>query len=168
MTGRRALVVVAIVTAAVTSSCAFGTARFARDTRLDIVSPSDGASVTLPLTVKLSIKNLDVGPPGSDSKYFVGVFVDQSPIRPKDSLIAKVDEQCRRSGNGCANTDYFAGRNIYLTGSTSVRIPAVPQTAEHRKAAQVHRIYAVLIDNKTNRRVGETLAVSHFRVKAAL
>lgn len=165
MTGRRlSLAALTLATALVMSACNTAGIRLTNDTRLSLVTPQDGTTVTLPMKVRVSVHGVRLMPPGSGDGYYLAVLVDRAPMHTDGSLLDLVDQQCRHTGNGCATLAYFADHDVYLTSSTQLTLSNVPETALHRQSRSVHQVDVVLIDGASNSRVGDSLAEASFRV----
>jgi hypothetical protein len=150
----RRAVAVALSLVALAGCNASGLA-FKEDTRVDIVSPREGAEVTLPLTISWHARDIQVSEPGEGDGVFYAVFVDRPPLRPRQSLEALVGDDCLT--RGCANVDYFAQRDVHITAGTAVVLDQLPPGDSHTATI-------VLVDQDYHR-VGESAFVVEFRNK---
>jgi hypothetical protein len=163
---------VAAVTAALSlllSGCVQQGLAFRVDDRLTIDAPEARSEVTLPVTVRWSIKDFTIVDPGSgaatakDTGYFA-VFVDHTPQPPGKTLawVARKDRSCRKS-DGCPDAQYLAARNIYSTSSTSITFDQLPRPSDKNKKER-HNVTIVLLDPQ-GRRIGESAFYVEFTVK---
>ncbi|MEX2555950.1 MAG: hypothetical protein WEB06_09980 [Actinomycetota bacterium] len=133
-----------------------------QDTRLRITAPADRSTVTLPIEVRWTVRDI---PPGQ--RRFL-VIVDGSPQPPGKGLdwFARNDDVCRAT-RGCPDTRYLENNHIFLTRDTSLTIPALAPRADE-PAARRHRhdVTVVLVDAQ-GLRVGEAAAFVEFTVRAA-
>jgi hypothetical protein len=138
------------------SSCAHGLA-FAQDRRLEITRPKGSAKVTLPLTVRWSMKDFSVtGPDGNsdpNAGYFA-VFLDRSPVPPGKPLswITRDDVRCRRIP-GCPDEGYLEDRHVYATSDTELVIRLLPDLGTN-SGRETHEVTVILLDGR-GRRIGE-------------
>lgn len=133
------------------SSCAFTGIDLVQDTRLSVQSPRDGATVTLPLTVRWTLR-APIGKPGQRVQY--AVFVDRTVIRPgKDlrAVVSRQDTQCLRDP-ACPDTDYLRRHDVYLVDEPAAVIPRLPRPTTKNKR-ETHRIIVVILVD--GRRQGE-------------
>jgi hypothetical protein len=164
--------VVAAVAAAVSllaSGCISQGLAFRVDDRMTIEAPKDRSEVTLPVTVRWSIKDFTIVDPGSASTsdkntgYF-GVFVDGAPQPPGKKLawVARKDRSCRPA-DGCPDAEYLAARNIYSTSDTSITFDQLPRPSDKNRKER-HSVTIVLLD-PDGRRIGESAFQVDFTVK---
>jgi len=142
-------------------------AALTRDERLQIESPREGATVSLPLALEWSstgVRTTDPGKPEPGGFYFA-VFVDRAPLGPGEALVELVERECAVAGNGCATRSYFEQRGVFITDQLRLRIANVPVKTEHRKDAYLHTATIVLMDSH-HRRVGEGAWTRTFRVSS--
>ena len=138
------------------SSCAHGLA-FVEDRRLEITSPKGQSDVTLPFTVRWSMRDFRVtGPDGQSDPtagYFA-VFLDRSPMPPGKSLswIARDDKRCRRIP-GCPDDQYFVDRHVYPTRTPELTVRLLPDLGTS-SGHETHEVTIVLLDGG-GRRIGE-------------
>jgi hypothetical protein len=152
-----------------TSGCVAQGLAFRVDDRLSIEAPKARSEVSLPVTVRWSIKDFTIVDPGSgtaDAKntgYF-GVFVDSTPQPPGKSLawVARKDRSCR-AGDGCPDAEYLAARNIYSTSDMSITFEQLPRPRE-KDTKERHNVTIVLLDPQ-GRRIGESAFYVEFVVK---
>jgi hypothetical protein len=143
------------------SGCVSQGLAFRVDDRLTITAPGDRAEVTLPVTVRWSIRDFDVvkpgqagSRPGTDAGYFA-VFVDGTPQPPGKALahLARKDRSCRPV-DGCPDAEYFAARNIYTTSAQEITFEQLPRPADE-KHKERHTVTIVLLD-PAGKRLGES------------
>lgn len=141
----RALAAVAAIVAFALASggCAPGGPDLKRSDGTAIVTPAPHADVTLPTTVTWAAEGIDETDVAERGLYFA-LFVDKTPIRPGQSLLALADDSCRQAGGGCANNEYFARLHVYLTAEPSVTLNAMP--IQHGRHDDRHELAIVLID----------------------
>ena len=132
--------------------------QYRNDHRIEITSPRNRSTVSLPVTVRWNYKDFNVtGPSGSrDQKdgYF-GVFVDRSPMPAGRDLrwIAKGDRACVKTP-GCPDTQYLTDHHVYTTTMPELTLPTLPSTTVHT-TNEHHEITVVLLDG-TGHRIGES------------
>lgn len=99
------------------------------DTRVKILEPKPGATVTGPVTVRWS-STFEPGP--SSGLWFV-VYVDFSPTPPNQSMLGAADGACSTVPE-CIERGLINGPNIFLTDQHSVDAGTLPPGAgpEHR------------------------------------
>ena len=149
----------AAVIASVASACSLSGLSFRQDDRLTFVAPEDRAEVTLPLTVRWSVDDFEVGP-GAGS---FAVFVDRAPQPPGKPLehLARDDESCELSPT-CPDDQWYADRYVFPTTQTQLRLERLPARSDDRR--EFHEVTVVLLDDR-GRRVGETAWTLEFQVK---
>lgn len=168
LAGARLAATAVVLSFAATACIAPGLA-FKVDDRLTIESPKTRSDVTLPVTVRWSVRDFTIVAPGfgeGDSKksgYF-GVFVDRPPQPPGKTLawVARKDRSCRAS-DGCPDAEYLAARNIYSTSNTSITFEQLPRPSDETKKER-HNVTIVLLDPQ-GRRIGESAFYVEFTVK---
>ena len=141
----------------VCTACAPQGLAFRVDERVKITAPDDEATVSLPLTLRWTVRDFDVVEPGTAAREGAGyfaVFVDATPMRPGKTLksLRDADAVCE---DPCTEDAYFLARGIYPTTSTELVIDKLPLGSE----GESHRATIVLLD-ADGRRIGE----SAFRV----
>jgi hypothetical protein len=116
-------------------------------TAVTIEAPAPLTTVAPPFTLRWS------GSPRPGHSY--AVFIDRTPISPGHNLRDLANDQCKHI-RGCPDASYLASRAVYLTNSTSVVIPVLPQVGgiEGRASHPVHAITLVALDSH-HRRAGE-------------
>ena len=142
------------------SGCVAQGLAFRVDERVTIDAPKARSEVSLPVTVRWSVKDFQVVAPGvggtasEDAGYF-GVFVDRTPQPPGKTLawVARKDRSCRPS-DGCPDAEYLAARNIYSTSDTSITFEQLPRPSDRDKKER-HNVTIVLLDAQ-GRRIGES------------
>ena len=151
-----------------TSGCVAQGLAFRIDDRLTIEAPEQRSELTLPVTVRWSIKDFTIVDPGSggtaakDTGYF-GVFVDKTPQPPGKTLawVARKDRSCRPS-DGCPDAEYLAARNIYSASDTSITFDQLPRPSDKNKKER-HNVTIILLD-ADGRRIGESAFYVEFTV----
>jgi hypothetical protein len=167
MSGRLAAVAAAL--SLLTSGCVQQGLAFRVDDRLTIDAPKARSEVTLPVTVRWSVKDFTVVAPDAggaatkDTGYFA-VFVDRTPQPPGKPLswIARKDRTCRVA-DGCPDAEYLAARNIYSTSDMSLTFEQLPRPSNKREKER-HNVTIVLLDAQ-GRRIGESAFYVEFVVK---
>ena len=132
-----AVVAVAAVAAGLTSGCG-ATLQFVQDHRLHITAPRSLATLSAPVTVSWTTK--DIGP--SASRY--GIYVDRSPVRP-GQLVAD------------------SAPSSYITSVPSISLAQLPNVSGYGKT-RIHEVTVVLVD-RTGHRVGESAWYVDFRLR---
>jgi hypothetical protein len=139
------------------SGCS-GSLQFRNDRRIEITSPEDRSTVTVPFAVEWMYEDFEVtGPtPGArdDAGYF-GVFVDRAPMPAGEDFhwLVRDDRSCEAEA-GCPDERYLADRDIFTTTKPRVEITKLPKIGV-RAATEVHDITVVLLDG-SGRRIGES------------
>jgi len=142
--------------ALIASSCAHGLA-FVQDRRLEITSPKAQKKVTLPFTLRWTMRDFRVtGPDGRSDPgagYFA-VFLDRTPIPPGKpvSWIARDDSRCKRIP-GCPDAAYLAERHVYVTSEMELTFALLPDPGV-RGGHETHEIAIVLLNGRGSR-IGE-------------
>ena len=151
------------------SGCAAEGLAFKIDDRLQVVSPADRETVSLPVTIKWKIRDFEVtGPDGSqesDSGFF-GVFVDRAPPPPGENFkwVTKDDRSCHPE-DGCPSRAYLADRGIFTTRETHFVLKTLPPPSDDQaRRREIHEVTIVLLDG-SGRRIGESAFTSEFEVK---
>jgi hypothetical protein len=149
------------------SGCAVSNLQFVADNRLHFVAPRSRALVQLPVTLRWSITDFTVVPPGtvpvSSHQGYFAVFVDRSPVKPGQTVAAVADSSCRRTP-GCMNAGYLADRGVYTASADEVKLSQIASVNSYQKV-QTHEATVVLLDS-AGRRVGESAWYLDFRMKA--
>jgi hypothetical protein len=151
------------------SGCVQQGLAFRVDKRVSIVAPEARSEVTLPVTVRWTVRDFDVVDPGttgaggSRAGYF-GVFVDGSPQPPGKTLawIARKDRTCRAS-DGCPDAEYLAVRHIFSTSQTQITFEQLPRPSNTNQKER-HNVTIVLLDG-SGRRIGESAFSIDFTLK---
>jgi hypothetical protein len=126
------------------SGCAFSGIDLVRDTRLSLLGPKDGATVSLPFRIDWKVDK-DIAP-GHQVSY--AVFVDRTPVKSGQTLrsaVSSTDTGCR-SDPACPDVAYLARHDVYVVSQPHATIPRVPGADEKRKAHRV--IVIILVDGK--------------------
>ena len=159
----------AAVVSLLTSGCVSQGLAFRLDKRVTIDAPEARSTVTLPVTVRWSVKDFQVVDPGSaaetnDHTGYFGVFVDQTPQPPGKTLawVARKDRSCRKS-DGCPDAQYLAARNIYSTSQMQITFDQLPRPSDKNQKER-HNVTIVLLDAQ-GRRIGESAFYVEFIVK---
>lgn len=143
------------------TGCRFHGIDLVEDTRLAIISPANRATVSLPLVVRWTVRDI----PRGERRFLV--IVDGSPPPPGDGLdwFARNDDFCRATP-GCPDERYLANNHIYITTDARLAIPALaPQENLPWSRRNRHDVTVVLID-ESGRRIGENSAFVEFTVRA--
>ena len=162
------LVLLALPLGLVAGCADYSALAFHQDHRLSITSPESRAVLSPPFTLRWTMKDFDVaargeGPPRDDAGYFA-VFVDRAPVKPGHTPedVADDDQTCKRDP-GCPDRSYLAGRGVYTTTRTSLRIPVIPPLSSKEKV-QLHEVDIVLLDS-SGRRIGEAAWYLEFKTR---
>ncbi|MEX2394382.1 MAG: hypothetical protein WD826_07875 [Actinomycetota bacterium] len=166
-----ALIVLA-ATSLAASGCRTSGLAFRTDERLEITSPEEGSTVTLPFDVVWSVEDFQVvGADGSqrnDAGYFA-VLLDASPMPPGEdpAYYARDDGTCNPQTK-CPDAAYLADRNVYLTEDTTFPIAALQDTrpVDRQGAPDRHEITIVLLNGRSER-IGESAFKVEFTVDRA-
>jgi hypothetical protein len=151
------------------TACRTSNLAFIADERLEIVSPEDRATVTLPFDLTWTVEDFEVvGADGSDTDdagYFA-VLIDTSPMPPGENpaYFARDDASCY-SAPDCPDRQYLADRNIYLTRETTFPIAALTDTrpVDRPSARDDHEISVIMLNGKSER-IGESV----FRIEVSV
>ena len=150
------LAALVIAVALLASGCAVRGLAFVADTRLEIVSPKDNETVTLPFTVTWTMDDYD-------GRFLV--FFDRSPMRPGQNLRSLVPEgDACRTERRCPDAEWLADRNIYVADGNRVVIETLPDRRENNRSKDRHDVTIVLLDDD-DRRSGETAFTKEFIVE---
>ncbi|MER6529600.1 hypothetical protein [Streptomyces sp. NPDC001508] len=147
----RIMITVCLACLALTS-CDFRGLRFSQDHRLEITSPKDRSTQTVPAKLSWKISGFAVSRPGdpvaADAGYFV-VFLDRPPMGKGSRLsdIGRSDPQCRAEP-GCPNAEYLAQQNIYPTRSSEVSLASFPVLGGDQT---MHTAWVILVDSEGRR-----------------
>ena len=138
----------ALGAALVLTSCSVSNHNVFNDHRLHFVAPPSRAHVSVPVTLKWTMRDF---PSGS-----FAIFVDRSPVSPGQTLkaVADRDTSCRRTP-GCPDASYLADRQIYTTSGDGYVLDRVADLADNREKQQLHEVTVVLLDT-AGRRIGES------------
>jgi hypothetical protein len=160
---RRAVGALLALSSLLLTGCVSQDLAFRVDDRLTIVAPRDRAEVTLPVTVRWTMRDFRVvrrgaEAPSRNAGYF-GVFVDATPQPPGKPVewVARKDTRCREA-DGCPDAAYLAGRGIYTTTDSSITFAQLPRPSDEKRKER-HEVTIVLLDT-AGHRIGE----SAFRV----
>ena len=147
------------------TACVPSNLAFRADKRVSITSPEDNAKVSLPVTIRWTIRDFDVVEPGSavrkDSGYFA-VFVDRAPMPPGEDLawLARKDDACLAE-KGCPDAKSLASKDVYITTDTELVLAELDE--ELGGGPERHKATIVLIDGSGNR-LGESAFHVDFEV----
>ena len=154
MISRGALAILVLAT-----GCRFQGIDLMEDTRLTIISPANRATVSPPLEVRWTARDIPTG------NRFLVIF-DGSPPPPGSGLdwFARNDNLCRATP-GCPDERYLTNNHIYVTPNVSLTIQALaPDEDAPPSRRDRHNVTVVLIDER-GRRIGETSAFVEFTVR---
>jgi hypothetical protein len=133
---------------------------FRVDDRLHFTGPEDRSLVQAPFTVRWTMRDFRVAAPGSeppsdDAGYF-GVFVDQAPVKPGQTLdaVASGDTYCEQDPK-CPDRAYLRDRQVYETTEPTLRLGRVDTLTNDKSDVQLHAITVVLLDT-AGHRIGES------------
>ena len=141
---------------------------FRNDRRVEITAPRSQQQVSLPFTLRWSVRDFRLtGPDGgrdAGSGYFA-VFVDTAPIPPGETLasIAKDDRSCLPE-QGCPDERYLADRRIFTTTRPELTISELAVPDGERDDGRRHEATVVLLDG-SGRRIGEGAWHVDFRLE---
>jgi hypothetical protein len=155
-------VVVAVVLA-VAPACGVSGLSFVQDDRVDIIRPEDRSEVRLPVSVRWTVEDFEVGP-GQGS---FGVFVDRAPPPSGKTLawLFRGDSGCKGSAaRVCATPEFLGQRNVFETTRTAFTVEQVNQLTGSQAGRQLHEVTVVLLD-RSGRRVGEGAWSVQFEVQ---
>jgi hypothetical protein len=147
---KRALLVLLVLLPACGTNVAFK-----QDHRVKIVFPRNRQKVTLPMTVRWTVKDFD----GT-----FGVLVDRAPQPPGEPLtwFARNDKSCQRLPT-CPDDAYLAKRDVYGLSTTEFPIQIVRPPPTNSKGKDIHEVNIVLLDRQ-GRRIGDTAFNVEFEV----
>ena len=148
------LACLAVIGAAWLTSLASGS--LVSDQSLALTAPAPLTTVSPPFVVSWTTS-------GHRHSRF-GVFVDQSPIAPGQTLRVLATTQCQREPGCRPDASYLAGLGVYVTSSDHVRVPVLQPLAgtDEQDAHPVHTVTVVLM-NAQGRRIGEAAWQVEFR-----
>ena len=128
---------------------------FKQDHRVSIVYPRNRQKVTLPMTVRWTVKNFD----GT-----FGVLLDRAPQPPGEPLtwFARNDKSCKRVSS-CPDAAYLARHNVFAVTDTEFPVPVVHGPPSNFKGKDIHEVNIVLLDRQ-GRRIGDTAFNVEFEV----
>ncbi len=152
----RILAVFVAVAATALAACGVRGLAFRVDTRVDIVAPNDRGEVTLPFTVRWTVRDFD----GT-----FAVFLDRAPQPPGEPVqwFARDDDACR-AREGCPDEQYLADRNVFVTADQAFTVDQLRDTATEGRRRELHEVTIVLLD-RDGRRVGESAWSVEFQVE---
>jgi hypothetical protein len=144
------------------TGCGVSGLSFAQDQRVDIVRPDDRKTITLPLTVRWTVKNFAVG----EGQGSFGVFVDRAPQPSGRALVwpFRGDRSCKGTGAElCTKPEFLAQHSVYQTTERSFRVEQVTRLPGGGSNRQ-HELTIVLL-GPDGKRVGEGAWSVLFKVK---
>jgi hypothetical protein len=138
------------------AGCRTSGLQFRSDSAFDVVTPHENAMVALPFRVTWT-------PEGKPARY--AVFFDRSPIAPGHTLLSLVPklDPCRAQAV-CPDATWLSARDIFVTSSTSVAVPALFDLTSGKRSTEAHEVIVVAIDAE-GRRIGESAAIRNFRIE---
>jgi hypothetical protein len=146
----------ALLCALLSSGCGISGLQFTNDERLTFQEPEARRRVSLPVTVRWTMK--DFTPTGLDgstdkTKGVYAVFLDKSPMPVGKDLrwLARSDKGCQRDPR-CPNTEYLKDRGVRLTTDSSITIDVLPSSPDGAGDEQ-HYINVVLLDGTGRRQI---------------
>ena len=150
-------VVAMVVGLAVLPACGSGHFQFVADHRVHITTPKARSTVSFPLTVRWSVRDVEQGA--------FAVFVDHTPVPAGKDLkwLARNDQACKTTA-GCPDQSYFTSRQIFTTTKSEMTFPQLPKPRGHVRGPENHTVTVVLLDD-TGHRVGESAWYVDFKVK---
>jgi hypothetical protein len=144
------------VIALAVQGCAVHGLAFVQDDRVEITTPSDNATVSMPLELRWEVD-------GYDGEF--GVFFDRSPMRPGkglESLVPEDDALCR-ANPACPDAAWLAARQMYVTGEPSLTVEQLPDRRSEGSGSDRHEVIIVLLDAGGTRQ-GEATFIREFIV----
>lgn len=155
-TSRLTLLLAALAVTA--SACSAHGLAFRRDERVDIVSPRDRSKVALPVTVRWTTHDLDIG----NGRAAFAVLIDRSPPAPGKTLESLIKDPGCRAQEGCPDAAYLAERNIFRTTDTSHVIERIGGLASDGQRER-HEV-TVIVLAPDGRRLGEQAYAVEFEL----
>jgi hypothetical protein len=147
-----------------TSSCGLAHINelaFRVDHRLHFVAPKSRSLVHNPVTLRWTMRDFRIegpgtAPPSRHAGYFA-VFVDQSPVRPGQTLkaVSSGNPFCRQDPASCLTTAYLAQQEVFTTTQESLTVPNVTNIPGNHQGTQLHSFIVVLMDT-SGHRIGES------------
>jgi len=137
-------------------SCRFSGVAFVQDDRIQILTPEDRATVTLPLEVSWTARDL---PPGTT----FALFVDRAPVAP-GAILASLfsdDHSCARDP-ACPSPDALLSLGVHRTTRTTVVLES-PLPEGRPSSPETHDATLILID-ASGKRIGESAFAVTFTV----
>ncbi len=132
--------------------------QFHNDHRLSFEAPHERQRVTIPVTVRWSMRDFETtGLDGShdERRGAFAVFVDSAPMPVGKDLrwLFRDDRGCRRDSR-CPDDEQLRDRGVVVTTDTSVTLDVLPRVADGVGDEQ-HYVNVVLLDG-TGRRTRES------------
>lgn len=148
-------------------ACGAGDLQFRNDDRLSFSAPRERARVTLPVSVRWSMRDFrTVGLDGSRSRGagVFAVFVDRSPMPIGKDLtwLARDDSSCLRDPR-CPNAGYLAEQGVFVTKRPQLVLDRLPK-ADAGVGDEQHYVNVVLLDG-AGARIGESAWYRPFTMK---
>lgn len=165
----RAPLIVALVTSSVLSGCSALTRvdapiDFAADRRLSMISPDDGDTVGMPVTVRWRAGRFDL----VDGRHF-GVFVDRAPLGLGEHLrwrVCTAKEEVPPGPGEHRGECRDDRHNVFLTAEPSITFACLDRRDNVPDSrANDHTVTIVLLDGDA-RRIGRAVARVSFSVRA--
>jgi hypothetical protein len=143
-----------VATALLSGGCAIHGLAFERDQRVNIDSPANYATVSLPVHLHWT----------GDPSGHLAVFVDTVPMRPGGTLrdLARNDPLCLRTP-GCPDQRWLRDHGVYLTTGHSLTLSAL-QNLGNSHTKDAHQVTVILVDGKGHR-IGESAWSVNFYVR---
>ncbi|MBW3667900.1 MAG: hypothetical protein KY443_01690 [Actinobacteria bacterium] len=137
----------------VSSACTTKGLSFVQDDRIDILNPTENATVGLPFELEWRARDFD---------GYYAVFFDRSPMKPGKSLLSLVarNDPCRAEDD-CPDAEWLAARHVYVTDRTSLRVELLPELRDNNRSKDRHQVTIVLLD-ETGHRIGESAFTNEF------
>ena len=136
---------------------------FRASDRLEFLAPDEMARVQLPVVLRWRADGVREREDLTGDGPFFALFVDRPPIPAGSGLATLVGDECDRRP-GCPDHEWFAERDVYVTGQKTITLTQVPDTGSTRTGADgTHRVTAVLI-GQDGLRIDEQVAAIEFQV----
>jgi hypothetical protein len=154
----RSRVLALVLGALLMAGCDFSQLQFVVDDRLSFQGPPARERVSLPTTIRWSMRDFTAtGLDGSRSKDkgVFAVFVDAAPMPVGKDLrwLARDDSSCQKDPR-CPSRAYLADEGVFLTTKPELTLTALPKAPDGVGDEQ-HYVNVVLLDG-TGHRIGES------------
>jgi hypothetical protein len=133
------------------AACSSSYGPLTADTRVKLLEPKPGSTVTNPVTLRWSSRF----EPGTGSGRWFGVYLDTAPAAPGSSVLAAAAEPCADVA-ACLGAGAIDGPNVWLTDRHQVEAGQLP--------GPEHRYTVVLVDEQGNRQ-GAVAWNASFRIE---